>query len=259
MTEFNNPNFSIDLSDQVALVTGASSGLGYRFSKVLAKCGAKVALSARRVDKLEKLSEEIKSDGGDCMVVPIDMIDRDTIRDAVQKVEEGLGTINTLINNAGMVDAQWAIKQSDELIDNVVATNLVGPYLLSNEVARRLIEKKEPGRMVNIASIAAFNISPNSASVLYSTTKSAIVRMTESLAVEWARNHINVNAIAPGMFSSEMLDGMLERIGDMSQSLPRKRICMPEQMDSTLLYLVSPSSECVTGTCIKIDDGQSPR
>ena len=259
MSDFNNPNFSIDLSDQVALVTGASSGLGYRFSKVLAKCGAKVALSARRVDKLEKLSEEIKSDGGDCMVVPIDMVDRDTIRDAVQKVEEGLGTINTLINNAGMVDAQWAIKQSDELIDNVVATNLVGPYLLSNEVARRLIEKKEPGRMVNIASIAAFNISPNSASVLYSTTKSAIVRMTESLAVEWARNHINVNAIAPGMFSSEMLDGMLERIGDMSQSLPRKRICMPEQMDSTLLYLVSPSSECVTGTCIKIDDGQSPR
>ena len=259
MSDFNNPNFSIDLSDQVALVTGASSGLGYRFSKVLAKCGAKVALSARRVDKLEKLSEEIKSDGGDCMVVPIDMVDRDTIRDAVQKVEESLGTINTLINNAGMVDAQWAIKQSDELIDNVVATNLVGPYLLSNEVARRLIEKKEPGRMVNIASIAAFNISPNSASVLYSTTKSAIVRMTESLAVEWARNHINVNAIAPGMFSSEMLDGMLERIGDMSQSLPRKRICMPEQMDSTLLYLVSPSSECVTGTCIKIDDGQSPR
>ena len=259
MSDFNNPNFSIDLSDQVALVTGASSGLGYRFSKVLAKCGAKVALSARRVDKLEKLSEEIKSDGGDCMVVPIDMVDRGSIRDAVQKVEEGLGTINTLINNAGMVDAQWAIKQSDELIDSVVATNLVGPYLLSNEVARRLIEKKEPGRMVNIASIAAFNISPNSASVLYSTTKSAIVRMTESLAVEWARNHINVNAIAPGMFSSEMLDGMLERIGDMSQSLPRKRICMPEQMDSTLLYLVSPSSECVTGTCIKIDDGQSPR
>jgi len=259
MSDFNNPNFSLDLSDQVALVTGASSGLGYRFSKVLAKCGAKVALSARRVDKLEKLSEEIKSDGGDCMVVPIDMVDRDTIRDAVQKVEESLGTINTLINNAGMVDAQWAIKQSDELIDSVVATNLVGPYLLSNEVARRLIEKKEPGRMVNIASIAAFNISPNSASVLYSTTKSAIVRMTESLAVEWARNHINVNAIAPGMFSSEMLDGMLERIGDMSQSLPRKRICMPEQMDSTLLYLVSPSSECVTGTCIKIDDGQSPR
>ena len=259
MSEFETPNFSVDLSNQVALVTGASSGLGYRFSKVLAKCGAKVALSARRVEKLESLAEEIKSDGGECMVVPIDMVDRESIRAAVKTVEEKLGTINTLINNAGMVDAQWAIKQSDELIDGVIDTNLVGPYLLSNEVARKLIEKKEPGRMVNISSLAAFNTTPNSAAVLYSTTKSAIVRMTEALSVEWARHHINVNAIAPGMFSSEMLDGMLERIGDVSQTLPRKRICTPEQMDSTLLFLVSPSSECVTGTCIKIDDGQTSR
>ena len=259
MSEFETPTFSVDLSNQVALVTGASSGLGYRFSKVLAKCGAKVALSARRVEKLESLAEEIKSDGGECMVVPIDMVDRASIRAAVKKVEEDFGTINTLINNAGMVDAQWAIKQSDELIDGVIDTNLVGPYLLSNEVARKLIEKKEPGRMVNISSLAAFNTTPNSAAVLYSTTKSAIVRMTEALSVEWARHHINVNAIAPGMFSSEMLDGMLERIGDVSQTLPRKRICTPEQMDSTLLFLVSPSSECVTGTCIKIDDGQTAR
>ena len=259
MSEFETPNFSVDLSNQVALVTGASSGLGYRFSKVLAKCGAKVALSARRVEKLESLAEEIRSDGGECMVVPIDMVDRESIRAAVNKVEDELGTINTLINNAGMVDAQWAIKQSDELIDGVIDTNLVGPYLLSNEVARKLIEKKEPGRMVNISSLAAFNTTPNSAAVLYSTTKSAIVRMTEALSVEWAKHHINVNAIAPGMFSSEMLDGMLERIGDVSQTLPRKRICSPEQMDSTLLFLVSPSSECVTGTCIKIDDGQTAR
>jgi len=259
MSEFETPNFSVDLSNQVALVTGASSGLGYRFSKVLAKCGAKVALSARRVEKLESLAEEIKSDDGECMVVPIDMVDRESIRAAVKTVEEKLGTINTLINNAGMVDAQWAIKQSDELIDGVIDTNLVGPYLLSNEVARKLIEKKEPGRMVNISSLAAFNTTPNSAAVLYSTTKSAIVRMTEALSVEWAKHHINVNAIAPGMFSSEMLDGMLERIGDVSQTLPRKRICTPEQMDSTLLFLVSPSSECVTGTCIKIDDGQTAR
>ena len=95
MSEFETPNFSVDLSNQVALVTGASSGLGYRFSKVLAKCGAKVALSARRVEKLESLAEEIKSDGGECMVVPIDMVDRASIRAAVKKVEEDFGTINT--------------------------------------------------------------------------------------------------------------------------------------------------------------------
>ncbi len=259
MSKFSSPNFSVDLSGQVALVTGASSGLGYRFSKVLAKCGAKVALAARRVNKLETLENEIRDAGGECAVIPMDVQDRDSIRNAIDLAENQLGTINTLINNAGMVDAQWAVKQTEELIDGVVDTNLVGPYLLSNEVARRLIKKSQPGRMVNIASIAAFNIHSNSASVLYSTTKSAIVRMTESLAVEWAKHFINVNAIAPGMFHSEMADAMLERIGDVSQNLPRKRICIPEQMDSTLLYLVSPSSECVTGTCIKIDDGQSPR
>ena len=259
MSDFETPNFTVNLSGQVALVTGASSGLGYRFSKVLAKCGAKVAIAARRVEKLEALEKEIRDDGGECTVVPLDVQDRDSLRNAVDVVENQFGVIDTLVNNAGMVDAQWAIKQDDALIDGVVGTNLVGPYLLSNEVARRLIKTEKPGRMVNIASMAAFSISPNSASVLYSTTKSAIVRMTESLAVEWAKQHINVNAIAPGIFHSEMADAMLERIGDVSKGLPRKRICTPEQMDSTLLFLVSPSSECVTGTCIKIDDGQSSR
>tara|TARA_Y100000590_G_scaffold85510_1_gene95643 strand:- start:3917 stop:4696 length:780 start_codon:yes stop_codon:yes gene_type:complete len=259
MTEFSNPNFSIDLSDQVALVTGASSGLGYRFAKVLAKCGAKVAISARRVEKLEELATEIRGDGGICESIPVDMVDRESIRKAVQMTEDSLGTINTLINNAGIPDAQWAIKQSDELVDNVIDTNLVGPYLLSNEVARRLIDKKLPGRMVNISSMAAFNTTPQSAASLYSITKASVVRLTEALATEWARYNINVNCIAPGCFSSEMLDGMLERIGDISLGFPRKRICDPAQMDSTLLFLVSPSSECVTGTFIKIDDGQGSR
>jgi NAD(P)-dependent dehydrogenase (short-subunit alcohol dehydrogenase family) len=259
MNDFSNPNFSIDLSDQVALVTGASSGLGYRFSKVLAKCGAKVAISARRIDKLEVLAKEIRDEGGVCEPIPIDMVNRDSIRNAVKMTEDSLGTINTLINNAGIPDAQWAIKQTDELIDKVVDTNLVGLYLLSNEVARKLIDKKASGRIVNISSMAAFNTSPQSAASLYSITKASVVRLTEALATEWAGYNINVNCIAPGCFSSEMLDGMLERIGDISKSFPRKRICDPAQMDSTLLFLVSPSSECVTGTFIKIDDGQGTR
>ena len=150
MSKFSTPNFSVDLSGQVALVTGASSGLGYRFSKVLAKCGAKVALAARRVNKLETLENEIRDAGGECAVIPMDVQDRDSIRNAIDLAENQLGTINTLINNAGMVDAQWAVKQTEELIDGVVDTNLVGPYLLSNEVARRLIKKSQPGRMVNI-------------------------------------------------------------------------------------------------------------
>ena len=217
MTNFSNPNFSLDLSGQVALVTGASSGLGHRFAKVLAKCGAKVAISARRADRLEGLAKEIREDGGVCEPIPVDMKDRESIRNAVQMAEDSFGTVNTLINNAGIPDAEWAIRQSDELIDNVVDTNLVGPYFLSNEVAKRLIEKKLPGRMVNISSMAAFNTTAFSAASLYSITKASIVRLTEALATEWARYNINVNCIAPGGFSSEMLDGIIERVGDISQ------------------------------------------
>ncbi|MYG12380.1 MAG: SDR family oxidoreductase, partial [Gammaproteobacteria bacterium] len=169
-----------------------------------------------------------------------------------------LGTIDILINNAGIPDAQRAHKMSLELIDAVFDTNLRGPYILSCEVARRLIAAKMPGRMVNISSVGGFNYNNNGAA-LYSITKSAIVRMTECLAVEWARFNINVNAIAPGAFSSEMMDGMLKRMGDITQFFPRKRICDPAQMDSTLLYFLSPASEAVTGTYIKIDDGQGSR
>lgn len=259
MTDYPTPNFSLDLSGDVALVTGATAGLGMRFAQVLAACGAKVAITGRRVERLEALAQEIRSNGGICEPIAMDMTDRDQVRAGARRVEEVLGTITILVNNAGIPDAQRAVQLEDELFDRVMDTNLEGPWILSCEVARRLIEQKLPGRIVNIASIAAFNVGPNSAAALYATTKMAVVRMTEALAVEWARFNINVNAIAPGAFSSEMMDGMLERVGDITQHFPRKRLCYPPQMDSTLLFLVSPSSECVTGTCIKIDDGQSMR
>ena len=259
MTDFPLPNTSNDLTGQVAFVTGASSGLGRRFAAVLAACGAQVVAAGRRVERLETLAEEIRAAGGICEPIALDMTSKESIRDALTEAETRLGTVQILINNAGIPDAARAVKMSDELTDAVFDTNLVGPWVLSCEVARRLIEQNRAGRIVNIASIAAFNINSAIATTLYSTTKSAVVRMTESHAVEWARNHINVNCIAPGAFSSEMMDGMLSRVGDISQGFPRKRICDPAQMDSTLLFLVSPASECVTGTVIKIDDGQGPR
>jgi len=258
MADYPTPNFTIDLTGQVALVTGTSSGLGRRFATVLAACGAKVALTGRRVERLDALAEEIRGAGGDCLPLALDMMNRESIRTVVDEVESRLGTITILVNNAGIPDAQRATRMSDELVDAVFDTNLRGPWDLSCEVARRLIDAKLPGRMVNISSTGAFNYSGNGAA-LYSVTKAAIVRMTEALAVEWARFSINVNAIAPGAFSSEMLEGMLERMGDFSNMFPRQRIGDPAQLDSTLLFLVSPSSEAVTGTCIKVDDGQGPR
>ena len=258
MTDYPLPNISNDLSAQVALVTGTTSGLGKRFAQVLAASGAAVAVTGRRADRLEALAEEIRANGGVAEPIVLDMTDNDSILACVEQAEKALGTVTILVNNAGIPDAQRAHKMSLDLIDSVFDTNLRGPYVLSCEIARRLIAAEKPGRMVNISSVGGFNYSGNGAA-LYSITKAGIIRMTEALAVEWARYNINVNAIAPGAFSSEMMDGMVSRMGDITKHFPRGRICDPAQMDSTLLYFVSPASEAVTGTYIKIDDGQGSR
>ena len=258
MADFPLPNASTNLTGEVALVTGATSGLGWRFAQVLAAAGAKVAVAARRVDKLDEVAGLIRDGGGEALTVELDVVDAENITHAVAAATEALGTVTILVNNAGIPDAARAHKMPLDLIDRVLDINLRAPYLLSTDVARRLIEAERPGRMVNISSIGAYQYSGNG-SALYSTTKAAIARMTEALAVEWARYNINVNAIAPGAFRSEMMDGMLERIGDISKHFPRKRLGDPAQLDSTLLYLCAPSSECVTGTIIKVDDGQMPR
>jgi len=259
MSDFPLPYSNDDLSGRVALVTGASSGLGARFARVLAAKGAKVALCARRIDRLEALAAEIRAAGGQAIAVAMDATQADSLVQAVASAEAAFGTVDILVNNAGMPDAQRAHKMSTELIDQVLGVNLRGPWILACEVARRLIAAGKPGRIVNISSVAHFRYDGGGAA-LYAVTKTAIARMTEALAVEWAHYNINVNAIAPGMFVSEMTDGMFARMGgNPAQHLPRKRVPVPEQMDSTLLYLVAPASECVTGATIRIDDGQSAR
>jgi NAD(P)-dependent dehydrogenase (short-subunit alcohol dehydrogenase family) len=258
LEEFPLPNASVDLTGEVALVTGASSGLGRRFAQVLAAAGASVVVGARRIDRLKELADEIRTAGGQCEAVELDVTVADQLLSAVDRAEEAFGTVTILVNNAGIPDAQRAQKMSLELVDRVIDTNLRGPWILACEVARRLIAAGRPGRIVNLSSMGAFHYTGLGAA-LYSTTKAGINRMTEALAVEWARYGINVNAIAPGMFSSEMSDGMIERIGDITPNFPRKRVGQPAQLDSTLLYLVAPASECVTGTVVKVDDGQGPR
>ena len=253
------PNASLDLKGQVALVTGCSSGLGWRFAKTLAAAGAMVAITARRQNRLEALAQEIRASGGSAEPIALDMRDPAQIVAAVETAERTLGLVTILVNNAGIPDAQHATKQSLELINSVFDTNLRGPYILSCEVARRLIAAKSPGRIVNIASMGAFRYQGGGGAALYSITKAGIVRMSEALSAEWAGYRINVNCIAPGAFESEMMTGMLARIGDISKGFPRRRVVDPALMDSSLLYLVAPSSEAVTGTTIKIDDGQGPK
>jgi NAD(P)-dependent dehydrogenase (short-subunit alcohol dehydrogenase family) len=255
---FPLPNVSHDLGGQVALVTGATSGLGRRFAHTLAAAGAHVVATGRRRDRLDEVVAEIASRSGVAVAVPLDVQDPDQIVTAVDRAEEEFGTVTILVNNAGIPDARSAHKMPLELIDRVLDTNLRGPYLLACEVARRLIAAERPGRIVNISSTGAFQYS-GGGSALYSITKAAINRMTEVLAVEWIRYGINVNAIAPGAFSSEMMDGMMERLGGRTIPLPRDRMGDPAQLDSTLLYLVGPTSEMVTGTIVRVDDGLGGR
>jgi NAD(P)-dependent dehydrogenase (short-subunit alcohol dehydrogenase family) len=252
------PNASLRLDGEVALVTGASSGLGNRFARVLAASGATVAVAARRTDKLAALVAEIEAAGGRAQAFALDVTDTVALTSIVGEVEAALGPVTILVNNAGIPDAQRAVKMTVDFIDRVIGINMRAPWILSCEVARRLIDLKRPGRIVNIASIAAYDYSGNGAA-LYSTTKAAVVRMTEALAVEWARFQINVNAIAPGAFESEMMDGMVARMGDITQHFPRRRLGNQAQLDSTLLFLCSPASDAVTGTVIKVDDGQGGR
>ncbi|MGV9861756.1 SDR family NAD(P)-dependent oxidoreductase [Rhodococcus koreensis] len=242
----------------MALVTGATSGLGRRFAHTLANAGAAVAVAGRRPDRVHEVVTEIERTGGHATGVVLDVLDDNSIVEGVDQVIEDLGLPTVLINNAGIPDAQRAHKMTIELVDRVLCTNLRGPWILATEVARRLIEAKKPGRIVNTSSMSAFHYAGEGAA-LYSVSKAAVNRMTEVLAVEWARFGINVNAIAPGAFSSEMMDDMIERVGDVTSGFPRKRLGDPAQLDSTLLFLVSPASEFVTGTVVQVDDGQTHR
>lgn len=252
------PNAGQRLDGQVAIVTGASSGLGWRFARVLAAAGAAVAVTARRTDRLDALVAEIVAAGGKAQAFALDVADAGQCETIVDTVAAALGPVSILVNNAGIPDARRAVKIDLALYDRVVAVNQRAPWLISCALARALIAAGAPGRIVNIASMAAYEYGGGGAA-LYSVTKAAVVRMTEVLAVEWAAFGINVNAIAPGAFASEMMDGMLARVGDIAPHFPRKRIGDPAQLDSALLFLCAPASDAITGTVIKADDGQMRR
>lgn len=248
------------LEGRVALVTGASAGLGRRFAKTLAGAGAKVIVSARRADALAEVVLEITAAGGTALAHQLDVSDASAIAGAFDAAEAAFGRVDILVNNAAIPDANHATALTLETINRVIDVDFRAPFLLATEAARRLIVAEQPGRIVNLASVGAFHYTPSSASALYCASKAGIIRMTEVLAIEWARFGINVNAIAPGFFESEMTAGYIERIGDkVRDRFPRKRFGDPSFLDTTLLYLVDPASHFVTGTCVTVDDAQTSR
>lgn len=249
-----------DLTGRVAIVTGASSGLGWRFAQTLAAHGARVVATGRRIGNLERLAAEIEDAGGVAAPYQLDVGDPGAIAACFDFAEQRFGGVDILINNAGVGHTKPAVTLELSQVDELLNTNVRGPFLMSVECARRLIATEGKGSIVNISSVGATQYSGNAKAALYCATKAGVSRLTETLAVEWAKHGINVNAIAPGFFRSEMSEDFIAKHGDrIVAGFPRAHFGEPAYLDSTLLYLVSPQSHFVSGVCIVVDDVQQGR
>ena len=255
----SEPKF--DLSGRVALVTGASSGLGAGFAKALAAAGAKVVLAARRADKLAEQVEAIRAAGGEAVAVSMDVTDEASTKAAYDAAEAAFGTVDTIVANAGVATEKVALGLSVEDVDFLLAANVRGVFLTATEGARRLeaagSRDKENGRIVIIGSITAEKIFP--ATSVYGATKAAVRHMGKALARECARRGISVNVIQPGYFESEMTAELFasEAGAKFVASFPRQRLRPPSDLHTPLLMLCSDAARGITGSVITIDDGQT--
>ncbi|MBE0615259.1 MAG: SDR family oxidoreductase [Burkholderiales bacterium] len=246
---------SIRLDGKTALVTGASSGLGWRFAQVLAEAGATVALAARSTDKLEQLKLEIEQAGGAAYVAKMDVTDVASVRAAVLATESALGGIDILINNSGVNRQQRAIEVEEADYDFVTDTNCKGAFFVAQAVGRGMIARKCPGRIVNIASVAGLRVLAQLST--YCMSKAAVIHMTKTLAHEWGRYGINVNAICPGYIETGINRDYWETEGGkkLINMLPRRRVGKPEDLDGLVLLLASDQSGFINGAVIAADDG----
>ncbi len=251
---------SFDLSGKTALVTGASSGLGARFARLLADNGAQVVLASRRTERLKELRAEIEASGGDAHVVALDVTDVDSIRAAVEQAEAEAGPIDVLVNNSGVSTTQKLIDVQPDDFDFVFDTNTRGAFFVAQEVARRMIarSKQEPqrqARIINVASMAGLRVLAQIG--IYCMSKAAVVHMTKAMALEWARHNININAVCPGYIETEINahHWQTEAGQKLVNMLPRRRLGKPEDLDGIVLLLASDQSNFINGAVIAADDG----
>ena len=256
-------SYQIDLSGRVALVTGASSGLGEQYAKTLALAGAAVVIAGRRVERLKALRAEIEAEGGDAHVVELDVTDHASIKAAVAHAETEVGTIDILVNNSGVSTTQKLIDVRPEDFDHLFDTNTKGAFFVAQEVGKRMLARAKGaapgtftgGRIVNIASTAGLR--PLRQIGLYAMSKAAVIHMTRAMALEWGPYGINVNAMCPGYVDTEINHHhwKTEQGRKLIEMLPRKRVGHPRDLDALLMMLCANESHFINGAVIQADDG----
>lgn len=245
----------ISLKGKVAVVTGASSGLGERFAELLSGAGATVALAARRVDRLEALANKVEATGGKAFIIKLDVNDYDNIQGAFAEISGKLGGVDVLVNNSGVSRQGKIVDVTPDDFDFVMNTNAKGAFFVAQAAAKDMIAKKKAGRIINVASVAGLRVLGQLS--VYCMSKAAVVQMTKAMALEWARYGINTNAICPGYIETEINREYWTTPGGqkLMEMLPRKRVGEPKDLDGLLLLLASDEARFLNGAIIAADDG----
>ena len=246
-----------DLAGKVALVTGASSGLGVHFARTLSANGAAVAVTARRRERLTALVGELEGAGGKATAVAMDVMSGDSIRAGYDEVEAALGSIDVVVNNAGISIVKPALEMPEASWDEVVNTNLRGAWLVAQTAAQRMVAAGRGGRIVNIASILGLRTIGQVAP--YNAAKAGLLHLTRALAMEWARHGIQVNAISPGYIETEMNEAFWQTPAGkrLIDRVPQRRLGKPAHLDGALLLLASEAGAFMTGANIVVDGGHT--
>lgn len=246
-----------DLGGKVALVTGASSGLGLHFARTLAAHGAAVAVTARRRERLQALVDDVKAAGGRAAAVAMDVMSGESIRAGYDAAESALGSIDVVVNNAGISIVKPALEMPEADWDEVVNTNLRGAWLVAQTAAQRMVAAKRAGRIINIASILGLRTIGQVAP--YNAAKAGLLHLTQALAMEWARYGIQVNAISPGYIETEMNQAFWQTPAGkrLIDRVPQRRLGKPAELDGALLLLASDAGAFMTGANIVVDGGHT--
>jgi NAD(P)-dependent dehydrogenase (short-subunit alcohol dehydrogenase family) len=248
-----------DLSGKRALITGGSRGLGLQIAEALGDAGARVAITARKQGELDEAATRLSEQGVDTLTVAGDLSNFDTIAGMVDKVVAHYGTVDILVNNAGTTWGAPAEEHPPEAWHKVMNLNVNAMFLLTQEIGRRCMIPRRAGKIINMSSVAGLRAHGSGmTTIAYSTSKAAVLHFTRTLAAEWGRFGINVNAICPGFFPSKMSRGLLEKIGeDVVAHTPLGRLGGDEDLKGIAVFFASQASRHVTGQYIAVDGGAS--